>query len=85
MRENVNLDGSQRVYIPDQILQAWDRQMYAPDGDEGFDDFGATALESVILHGTSCKITVSKIYPQPRRVPNKFTQNQSEINEIPSK
>lgn len=42
MRENVNLDGSQRVYIPDQILQAWDRQMYAPDGDEGFDDFGAT-------------------------------------------
>ncbi len=42
MRENIDLGGSQRVYIPDQILGAWDRQTYAPDGDEGFDDFGSS-------------------------------------------
>ena len=39
----VNVDSNNRLsYIPDQILTSWDRPLYAPDGDEGYDDYGAS-------------------------------------------
>ena len=34
--------GNSRVYLPDQIVTSWDRPEFAPDGDEGFDDYGAS-------------------------------------------
>ena len=53
---NTKADGSVDLYtyIPDQILTTWDRPEYAPDGDEGYDDFGAcvSVEKDVLLVGS---------------------------------
>jgi hypothetical protein len=41
LRKSTDLITERISYIPDQIVTSWDRPYFAPDGDEGYDDYGA--------------------------------------------
>jgi hypothetical protein len=42
LRITIDSGNAPPSYLPDQIVTSWDRPDFAPDGDEGFDDYGSS-------------------------------------------